>query len=201
METSSESLKFELTPYSVKPKRELPRAGLKGEVGHFGAVTVERSPLYRPGDKGMDTARLSGPAFPETVFRGKRRSGRPSLFKAELTLDGKKAELRFNSRAVRKEDRALHIAHEGREYVYSVEGLGKPRVLERAGVKIAMESGQFVPGADGAPSVGTATGPVDVVDLAVALVLEQVDTDALTLGGAIASSPFALMQRFSDRAE
>ncbi|MFE0672608.1 hypothetical protein [Streptomyces sp. NPDC058867] len=201
METSSESLRFELTPYSVKPKGESPKVGLKGDVGHFGAVTVERSPLYRPGDKGMDTARLSGAAFPETVFRGKRRSGQPSLFKAELTLDGNRAELRFNARALRKEDRALHIAYKGREYVYSVEGLGKPRVLERADVKVAMESGQFVPGADGTMSAGTVTGPVDAVDLAIALVLEQVDTDALTLGGAIASSPFALMQRFSDRSE
>ncbi len=201
MDMSGESLRFELTPYSVKPKKELPAVGLRGEVGRFGEVTVERCPLFRPGDKGMDTARLSGPAFPETVFRGKRRSGRPSLFKAELTVDGRRAELRFNARALRKEDRALHIAYEGRAYVYSVEGLGKPRVLERPGVTVALEDGQFVPGADGTPSAGTATGPVDAVDLAIALVLEQVDTDALTLGGAIASSPFALLQRFSDRAE
>jgi hypothetical protein len=201
MDTSSQSITFELSPYKNTPKKELPTAGLTGEVGHFGAVVVERCPLYRPLDKGMDTARLSGPAFPETVFKGKRRSGRPSLFKAELTLDGAHAELRFNSRAMRKEDRALRIAYEGREYVYSVEGLGKAKVLERGGVRVTLEPGQFVPSAGGAAVTGTATGPVDAVDLALAIVLEEVDTDVLTLAGAALSSPFALMQHFSDRAE
>ncbi|UOB11009.1 hypothetical protein MQE23_18885 [Streptomyces sp. HP-A2021] len=200
METSSDSLKFDLTPYRISSKKELPKAGIKGEVEHFGSFTVERCPLYRPLEKGMDTARLSGPAFPETTFRGKRRSGQPSLFKAELTLDGRHAELRFNARALRKEDRALRIAYEGREYVYSVEGLGAANVLEREGVRVAIEPGQYIPSA-GTVRAGTATGPVDAVDLAIAIVLEEVDTDVLTLGGAVMSSPFALMQRFSDTAE
>ncbi|MGX1312931.1 hypothetical protein RKD24_003050 [Streptomyces calvus] len=39
------------------------------------------------------------------------------------------------------------------------------------------------------------------MDLALAIVLEEVDTDVLTLAGAALSSPFALMQHFSDRAE
>ncbi|MFH9003599.1 hypothetical protein ACH4E5_10190 [Streptomyces afghaniensis] len=200
METSSESLKFELTSYSISSKKELPKAGVKGDVGHFGPVTVERCPLYRPLKKGMETARLSGPAFPETTFRGKRRSGQPSLFKAELTLDGRHAELRFNARALRKEDRALRIAYEGREYVYSTKGLGSVKVLEREGVQVTIEPGRYIPPAT-ALSAGTATGPVDAVDLAIAIVLEEVDTDVLTLGGAVMSSPFALMQRFSDTAE
>jgi hypothetical protein len=200
MDTRSEPLRFELLPYKTAPKKQLPTAGVKGDVGHFGSVVVERCPLYRPTDKGMDTARLSGPAFPETVFRGKRRSGRPSLFKAELTLDGRPAELRFNARALRKEDRALRIAYEGREYVYFVEGLGKAEVLEREGVRVTIEPGQYVPSA-GTASTGTATGPADAVDLAIAIVLVEVDTDVLTLGGAALSSPFALMQHFSDRAE
>ncbi|GGV69539.1 hypothetical protein [Streptomyces griseoloalbus] len=200
MDTSGESLRFELTPYSVSAKKELPTSGVRGEVGHFGSVTVERCPLHRPLDKGLDTVRLSGPAFPETTFRGKRRSGRASLFKAELTLDGRPAELRFNARALRKEDRALRIAYAGREYVYSVEGLGKAGVLEREGVRVAIEPGPYVPSA-GTASTGTATGPADAVDLAIAIVLVEVDTDVLTLGGAALSSPFALMQHFSDRAE
>ncbi|MGW0139345.1 hypothetical protein [Streptomyces calvus] len=200
METSSESIAFELEPYKNTPRKELPTAGLKGEVGPFGSVVVERCPLYRPLEKGMDTARLSGPAFPETVFRGKRRSGLPSLFKAELTLDGVRAELRFNSRALRKEDRALRIGYEGRQYVYSIEDLGRVRALERDGVKVAIGPGRHVPPAT-TYSAGTATGPVDAVDLALAIVLEEVDTDVLTLAGAALSSPFALMQHFSDRAE
>ncbi|GAA2621934.1 hypothetical protein [Streptomyces vastus] len=200
METSSESLKFELLPYKISTKKELPKAGLKGDVGHFGSVTVERCPLYRPLEKGMDTARLSGPAFPVTTFRGKRRSGQPSLFKAELTLDGRRAELRFNARALRKEDRALRIAYEGREYVYSSEDLGRAKVLEREGVRVTMRSGQYVPPAT-TFRAGTATGPVDAVDLAIAIVLEEVDTEVLTLSGAVFSSPFALMQKFSDQAE
>ncbi|MFF8094536.1 hypothetical protein [Streptomyces sp. NPDC016675] len=200
METSSEPLKFELAPYTDRPKKALPTTGIRGDVGRFGAVAVERCPLHRPQAKGMDTVRLTGPAFPETVFRGKRRSGMPSLFKAELTLDGGPAELRFNPRALRKEDRALRIAYEGREYVYSVEGLGKAKVLEREGVRVSMQPGRFVP-STGTGTTGTATGPADAVDLAIAIVLEQVDTDVLTLGGAALSSPFALMQHFSDRAE
>lgn len=200
MDTSSEPLKFELLPYKTAPKKQLPTAGVKGDVGGFGSVVVERCPLYRTVDRGMDTARLSGPAFPETVLRGKRRSGRPSLLKAELTLDGRPAELRFNARALRKEDRALRIAYEGREYVYSVQGLGKAEVLEREGVRVTIEPGQYVPSA-GTASTGTATGPADAVDLAIAIVLVEVDTDVLTLGGAALSAPFALMQRFSDEAD
>lgn len=178
METSSESLEFELLPYNTTPKKhskELPKAGVKGDVGR-------------------------GPAFPETTFRGKRRMGRPSLFKAELTLDGRPAELRFNGRALRKEDRALRIAYEGREYVYSVEELGSVAVLKREGVRVSIGPGRHVPPAT-TFRAGTATGPVDAVDLAIAIVLEEVDTDVLTLGGAVMSSPFALMQRWSDSAE
>jgi hypothetical protein len=200
METSSESFEFELTPYSVSTKKELPKAGVKGDVGRFGSVTVERCPLYRPLEKGMDTARLSGPAFPETSFRGKRRSGKPSLFKAELTLEGRHAELRFNARALRKEDRALRIAYEGREYVYSSEEWGSVKTLEGEGVRVSIEPGRHVPPTTTCRA-GTATGPVDAVDLAIAIVLEEVDTEVLTLGGAVLSSPFALMQRFSDTAD
>ncbi|MFH8500280.1 hypothetical protein [Streptomyces coeruleorubidus] len=200
MEPSSESFEFELTPYSVSAKKQLPKAGVKGDLGHFGSVTVERCPLYRPLEKGMDTARLSGPAFPETSFRGKRRSGKPSLFKAELTLGGRHAELRFNARALRKEDRALRIVYEGREYVYSSEEWGSVKVLEREGVRVSIEPGRHVPPTTTCRA-GTATGPADAVDLAIAIVLEEVDTEVLTLGGAVLSSPFALMQRFSDTAE
>ncbi|MEV0125027.1 hypothetical protein AB0I16_26420 [Streptomyces sp. NPDC050703] len=213
METSSAALKFELIPFSsgsgtrrsgakgTGTKDEVPTAGLSGDVGRFGNVTVERCPLYRPAEKGMDTVRLSGPGFPETIFRGKRRSGQPSLSRAELTLAGRPAELRFNARALRKEDRALRISYEGREYVYSTEGLGKAKVLTRADVRVAMEPGQYVPAGAGTKRTGTATGPVDAVDLAVAVVLEAVDTDVLTLSGTALSSPFALLHHFSDRAE
>ncbi|MFD6168156.1 hypothetical protein [Streptomyces coeruleorubidus] len=200
METSNESFEFELTSYSVSTKKELPKAGVKGNVGHFGSVTVERCPLYRPLEKGMDTARLSGPAFPETSFRGKRRSGKPSLFKAELTLEGRHAELRFNARALRKEDRALRIAYEGREYVYYSEEWGSVKVLEREGVRVSIEPGRHIPPTTTCRA-GTATGPVDAMDLAIAILLEEVDTEVLTLGGAVLSSPFAMMQRFSDTAE
>ncbi|MFI8302697.1 hypothetical protein ACIF80_04445 [Streptomyces sp. NPDC085927] len=201
METSSASWEFELLPYRTKAeKRERPKAGLEGSVGHFDPVVVERCPLHRPLEKGMDTARLSGPAFPEAVFRGKRRSGRPSLFKAELTLDGRRAELRFNARALKREDRVLRIAYDGWEYVYSSVGLGKAKFLEREGVRATIEPGRKIPPADIA-GAGTATGLVDAVDLAIAIVLEEVNTDVLTLAGAALSSPFALMQRFPDEAE
>ncbi|MFE2050354.1 hypothetical protein ACFXAS_17825 [Streptomyces sp. NPDC059459] len=200
MESSDESLRFELLPYSTRLRNELPTAGLKGDVGCFGSVVVERCPLYQPLGKGMDTARLSGPAFPETVFRGKRRSGRPSLFRAELSVGERPAELRFNARALRKTARVLRIAYGSREYVYSSRGLGKANVLERGDVRVSIELGRQIPPAALARA-GTAIGAVDSVDLAMAIVLEEVDTDVLTLGGTAMSSPFALLQRFSDRAE
>lgn len=115
----------------------------------------------------METVRLSGPAFPETTFRGKRRSGQRSLLKAELTLAGGHAELRFSPRALRKEDRALRIACDGREYVYSAEGLGKARVLVREGIRVTSEPGPHIPQA-GTVSAGTATDSADAVDLAIA---------------------------------
>jgi hypothetical protein len=92
------------------------------------------------------------------------------------------------------------VAYEGREYVYSVEDLGMTGVLEREGVRVSIEPGRYVPPATRF-TAGTATGPADAVDLAIAIVLEEVDTDVLTLGGAALSSPLALMQYFSDRAE
>ncbi|WP_371660949.1 hypothetical protein [Streptomyces sp. NBC_00280] len=58
----------------------------------------------------------------------------------------------------------MRISYEGREYVYSTEGLGRAMVLEREGVRVTMESGQYVPAA-GTPRAGTATGPADAVDL------------------------------------
>ncbi|MFI8088290.1 hypothetical protein ACIF9R_08205 [Streptomyces sp. NPDC086080] len=194
-------MEFELVPYKTKPtKRERPKAGREGDVEGFGHVIVERCPQVQIREKGMDTARLSGPAFPETIFRGKRRTGQPSLFKAELTLDGRAAELRFNAKALKREDRVLRIAYEGREYIYFSEGLGKANILEREGVRVSIAFGRQIPPAFLA-SAGTATGPVDAVDLAIAIVLEEVDTDVLTLAGAALSAPFALMQRWSDGAE
>lgn len=194
------SWKFELLPYKSSTRKEGAKTGLKGEVGHFGSVTVERRTIYRPLEKGMETVRLTGPAFPETSFRGKRRTGQPSLFKAQLALAGRHAELLFNARALRKNDRALRIAYEGREYVYSVVGLGKAKVLAGDGIRITTESGQYIP-SSGTPRTTTVTGPADAVDLAIAIVLEEVDTDVLTLSGAALSSPFALLHHFSDRAE
>ncbi|MFE6719200.1 hypothetical protein ACFVDU_16680 [Streptomyces albidoflavus] len=200
MAAANSSLGFDLVEYSSTGDRGEAKVGLTGDLGTFGPVTVVRSTVYTPLNRGMDTVRLIGPALPETLFRGKRRMGKPSLFKAELTLAGKPAALRFNSRALRKEARRLHIGYEGRSYVYSTGGLGLPGVLERDGVRVEIEMARHVPPSDYVHP-GTATGPVDAVDLAIAIVMEEVDTDVLTLGGAAMSSPFALMHHLSDRAE
>lgn len=196
-EPKNSSWKFALVEYKSEGGPRGDKVGLTGDLGVFGPVTVERFTLSNPLNGGMDSARLIGPAFPETVFRGKRRSGQPSLFKAELTVAGKLAELRFNSRALRKEARRLHIAYDGRTYTYSVAGLGRPRVLEREGAKVEIETGVYLP-PTGYVSPGEATGQVDAVDLAIAIVLEEVDTDVLTLTGTAMSSPFALMHYLSD---
>ncbi|MBZ2406864.1 hypothetical protein HX747_00675 [Streptomyces sp. L06] len=199
-EAENGSWKFELAEYKTEAGPRGDKVGLTGDLGVFGPVAVERFTLYDPLNRGMDSARLTGTAFPETVFRGRRRSGQPSLFKAELTVAGKLAELRFNSRALRKEGRRLHIAYDGRVYTYSVAGLGRPRVLERDGAKVEIETGVYLPPV-GYISPGEATGSVDAVDLAIAIVLEEVDTDVLTLTGSAMSSPFALLHYLSDRSE
>ncbi|MEU6108989.1 hypothetical protein ABZ853_11385 [Streptomyces albidoflavus] len=191
---------FELVEYRSKGGRDGDKAGLTGDLGVFGPVAVERFTLYNPLSRGMDTVTLTGPALPETVFRGKRRAGQPSLFKASLTVGGQRAELHFNSRALRKSARRLHIAFEGRAYVYSVEGLGHPRVLERDGAKVEIPNALYMP-PKGYVGRGVATGQVDAVDLAIAIVLEEVDTDVLTLTGSAMSSPFALLHYLSDRSE
>ncbi|MGW9291235.1 hypothetical protein ACWGRN_24210 [Streptomyces albidoflavus] len=196
-EADNGSWKFELAEFKSEGGPRGEKVGLTGDLGVFGPVRVERFPLYDPLDRGMDSARLIGPAFPETIFRGKRRSGQPSLFRAELMVAGKLAELRFNSRALRKEARRLRIVCGGRMYTYSVAGLGRPRVLERDGVKVEIETGVYLP-PTGYISPGEATGAVDAVDLAIAIVLEEVDTDVLTLTGTAMSSPFALMHYLSD---
>lgn len=173
---------------------------VRGAVGPFGEVVVERRALFRPQDDGTAVARLGGDGFPEAVFRGKRRSGRPSLSGAGLAVAGREAGLTSGARGLRRGGRALRIGYDGRKYVYSCEGLGKAKVLCRDGVRIAVETGQFVPDA-GSVRSGCAVGAVDAVDLAIALVLEEADTDSLTLAGAVLSAPFALLHHFSDRAE
>ncbi|MFB8416678.1 hypothetical protein ACFC63_14360 [Streptomyces albidoflavus] len=193
-------VKFDLTAYGAGGEARDAKEGLRGEIGGFGPVVVEHAKVYRRADKGMDTVRLSGPRFPVAVFRGRRRNSHPSLAKAELALDGRSVGLRFNSRAVRKQDRALRISYDGREYVYSSDGMGKPNSLVRDGVRITLKLGDFIPSV-GMCRNGEAVGPVDPVDLAIAIVLEEVDTDVLTLSGTALSSPFALMHRLSDTAE
>ncbi|MGX1813736.1 hypothetical protein ACWIGD_07700 [Streptomyces albidoflavus] len=193
-------MKFELAAYENGGNARDAKEGLQGAVGRFGYVIVEHAKVYRRAERGMDSVRLSGPSFPVTVFRGKRRNSQPSLAKAELTLDARPVGLRFNSRAVRKQDRALRISYDGREYIYSSDGMGKPNSLVRDGVRITLELGDFIPSV-GMCRNGEAVGPVDPVDLAIAIVLEEVDTDALTLSGAALSSPFALMHHLSDTAE
>lgn len=193
-------VKFDLTAYEAGGEARDAKEGLRGEIGGFGPVVVEHAKVYRRADKGMDTVRLSGPSFPVAVFRGRRRNSQPSLAKAELTLDARPVELRFNSRAVRKQDRALRISYEGREYVYSSDGMGKPNSLVRDGVRVILQLGDFIPSV-GMCRNGEAVGPVDAVDLAIAIVLEEVDTDVLTLTGSAMSSPFALLHYLSDSSD
>ncbi|QHV83811.1 hypothetical protein C3K23_02325 [Streptomyces sp. 604F] len=94
----------------------------------------------------------------------------------------------------------MRISYDGREYVYSSNGMGKPNSLVRDGARITLQLGDFIPSV-GMCRNGEAVGPVDPVDLAIAIVLEEVDTDVLTLSGTALSSPFALMHRLSDTAE
>ncbi|MFJ7626589.1 hypothetical protein ACIQZN_08880 [Streptomyces sp. NPDC097595] len=170
---------FELEQFSAKEEE-----GRSGTAGAFGTVTVS-VPRRKFRDKSLGNSteiRADGEHIPEVVYRAVGRP-RPGLRDGRLLVDGTPVDLSFNRNALRNKSRALQLTHQGRAYAYIVTGNRKGAVLRRAGADITIAREKSTSGR-GLNSVGTATGDVDAVDLALAVVFEEVDTFDLTSFGA-----------------
>ncbi|MFE5397353.1 hypothetical protein ACFQ9U_22700 [Streptomyces sp. NPDC056568] len=178
------SVTFELQEFSNR--REV---GRKGTVGSFGEVVASRPKIS------IRESRRSG-SYSEVVLRGDRLPattycgigpGRPGLERACLLVAGAPVELHFNARALRSRSRALHLAHQGRAWTYTVSDHGRNATLEGQDVRILLRSGKSSAG-KGTSSYGTVEGEADGVDLALAVIFEEVQTTALTSSGVVASA-------------
>jgi hypothetical protein len=130
--------------------------------------------------------------LPETYFTGTGMGGQPSLAKGRMHVDQTQLDVAYNWRGIRRASRALHLRYEDRAYTYAAKGTRQGVELSRDGAKVTLKNGTFVSGV-GFHRVGSTQGAVDQVDLAIALVLEAVDVESLTLGGAISGAPFKLL--------
>ncbi|MFJ3235962.1 hypothetical protein [Streptomyces sp. NPDC086787] len=114
--------------------------------------------------------------------------GTPRLDLGTLKVNGVYPRLERHVWTVRKGARWLDIAHDGRRYRYTSTGNHRSAELVRDGVRVAIGRGRHH--ADtGSTRAGKAEGPVDSTDLAIALVLDVVNTELLTLGGTLLSAP------------
>ncbi|MEV7525063.1 hypothetical protein [Streptomyces sp. NPDC091371] len=169
--------------FELEPVEEDHLSGYRGVVGRFGHVDVYTE-LRRAGQAPSRQAHLKGDRFPETLFSGGMQS-MPSLDGGWLKVDGTVAGLELVVKGLRRKSRWLEISYRDRQYTYVT---GRDCVLAREGATVSLRYGRVVRGV-GATKLGTAAGEVDPTDLAVAIVLELVDTSALSTIGALLSIP------------
>ncbi|MCX4788549.1 hypothetical protein OG369_20960 [Streptomyces sp. NBC_01221] len=172
-------LRFELKQFSTKEEN-----GRLGTVGPFGEVTVvfTRKKWRDRSVNNYTEVRVHGENMPGALYRAAGRP-RPGLKDARLLIDGVPVGLDFNKRAFRNKTRALKLTCQGRTYEYTVTGVDKGSVLRRTGMEITITRDKSTTG-KGHSSFGTVTGEADGVDLALAIVFEEVDTFDLTSMGA-----------------
>lgn len=174
---------FELIPELQGPLR----AGYTGTVGPFGEVRV-LAPYSGPGEEPPRRATVTGDGFPDAVFSG-GAANRPSLDGGMLKIDEVAVDLELKVKGVRKGSRWLEIRHQGHAYTY--EAAGWTARLRRDGLDVTTGRGRYIPEVGGT-RVGRVEGDATATDLALALVLEEVDTSVLTTSGAL----FAIPLRF-----
>ncbi|MFJ8336681.1 hypothetical protein [Streptomyces sp. NPDC094437] len=93
-------------------------------------------------------------------------------------------------KGVRKGSRWLEMALQDRKYTYTSLGFRKQAQLKREGVTVTLNTGPWAPEKKRSPvRFGKAEGDVDATDLAIALVLEEVDSGCLTTSGALLAIP------------
>lgn len=177
-----EGFEFELEPIESSERR-----GYRGDVGPFGGVEafVERTQGRRPPTR---QAHLEGEQFPETLFSGGAHT-QPSLDGGWLKVDGTMADLELIVKGIRRGARWLEIGHRDRSYTYRSGGYGTDARLTREGAIVSFTKGRLA-GRVGRTRIGQAEGEVDAVDLAIATVLEVVDTEAMSTTGALLALPF-----------
>ncbi|NBE54035.1 hypothetical protein [Streptomyces boluensis] len=175
--------RFELRPFHRKR-----HSGREGLVGAFGAVAVEatwRKQSIRAGSRQLEV-RLFGDHMPQVVYRTVG-PGRPTLRNARLTIDGHAVQLTFNRGALSNASRALKLQYQDRSYAYVAAKSGKGGALSRPGVLITLARRDGSTG-KGKNTFGTVTGNADVVDLALAVLFEEIDTLELTTSGAVSGA-------------
>ncbi|MFD9307484.1 hypothetical protein ACFWCB_33230 [Streptomyces sp. NPDC060048] len=169
--------------FELEPVEEEHLSAYRGVTGRFGHVEVYRE-FPGPGQAPTREAHLRGDRFPETLFSGGTKST-PSLDGGWLKVDGTVAGLELVVKGLRKKSRRLEISYRDRQYTYVTGG---DCVLAREGATVSLRNGRVVRGVGGT-RLGTAVGDVDPTDLAVAIVLELVDTSALSTISALLAIP------------
>ncbi|MFE2936573.1 MULTISPECIES: hypothetical protein [unclassified Streptomyces] len=185
---------FELNQFSTKEEE-----GRAGTVGPFGEVTVS-VPRRKWRDKNVSNyteVRVHGENIPEVLYRALGRP-RPCLKDALLLINGTSVDLVFNRKALRNKSRALNLTHQGCTYEYTVTGSRKGSVLRRTGAEITITRDKSKTG-KGVSSFGTASGDVEAIDLALAVVFEEVETfDLTSLGAATTAFNWLVTPRTND---
>ncbi|GAA4112678.1 MULTISPECIES: hypothetical protein [Streptomyces] len=180
-EEESSGFEFEMRRYSTKTEW-----GVEGIAGRFGRVVTSRTKYRRrrKNDSPGLEVRLQGDHMPATVYRV-LVLGDDFREKTSLTVDGVPVAFDYNRRAIRSRSRALRITYLDRSYRYTVLHLRREFVLERTGVTAVLEVLKDGGGRKGRPRLRVATtGDADAVDIALAVILHDVDTSALTSFGA-----------------
>ncbi|MFJ7626590.1 hypothetical protein ACIQZN_08885 [Streptomyces sp. NPDC097595] len=165
---------FELRPVITRKE-----SGRRGLVGPYGEVTLGHTRIKWPWSAAKPLElRLHGAQVPDATYTS-LSTYRPTLKAPHLVLDGTPVDMSFKSCAFRKKDRVLRLSWLDRTYDYTVTGMKKGAVLRRPGVEITTERRKN-PAGKGLCSWGTATGECDAIDLALAVLFEEVDTFELT---------------------
>ncbi|WP_428935162.1 hypothetical protein [Streptomyces sp. ACT015] len=178
-----ENFEFRLEPRDEQP---VPR-GFTGDIGPFGPVLVTR-PRSESGHTPSRQVLLSGPSFPAAEFGG-GAGILPSLNGGWLKIEDTPVEMDLRGKGVRKGSRWLELRFGERHYKYTSFGYMRQARLTRDEVTVTLDTPDWKKGEGGPVRYGKVEGEADATDLAIALVLEEVDKYALTATGALMSIP------------
>ncbi|WP_406013692.1 hypothetical protein OG520_16815 [Streptomyces sp. NBC_00984] len=172
--------------FEMEPLTDEWASGYRGTVGPFGSVNV-CSKISKPGEESTRQVVLEGSQFPDTLFSG-GVGVMPSLDGGWLKVDGSLVGMDSKVTGIRKGSRWLELVHRERHYLYTSAGETREARLHREGSTVTLDRGRFVSHVGGF-RMGKAEGDVDTTDLAIALVLEEVDRSALSITGALFAIP------------
>lgn len=178
--------------FTLQPSDEWPvPRGFSGDIGPFGPVHVTR-PREESGHTPLRQVLLSGPAFPSAEFGG--GSGiLPSLDGGWLRVDDTVVDMDLKVKGVRKGSRRLELTLRERHYTYTSFGFMRQAQLTREGVTVTLDTPSWKKEGGGPVRYGKVEGESDATDLAIALILEEVDKNCLTTSGALLSLPGRLL--------